>query len=61
VKPGKGTVYAAFHIPPETIAAIRAQADAGEKLEPVFNVDVIDGAGEVIARVEKRLYVRKKK
>ena len=61
VKPGKGTVYATFHIPPETIAAIRAQADAGEKLEPVFNVDVIDGAGDVIARVEKRLYVRKQK
>ena len=61
VKPGKGTVFATFHIPPETIAAIRAQADAGEKLEPIFNVDVVDGAGDVIARVEKRLYVRKKK
>jgi acyl-coenzyme A thioesterase PaaI-like protein len=61
VKPGKGTVYATFHISPETIAAIKAQADAGEKLEPVFNVDVVDSAGEVIARVEKRLYVRKKK
>jgi acyl-coenzyme A thioesterase PaaI-like protein len=60
VKPGKGTVYATFHIPPETIAAIKAQADAGEKLEPVFNVNVVDGTGEVVATVEKRLYVRKK-
>ena len=61
VKPGKGTVYATFHIPPDAIATIKAQADAGEKLEPVFNVDVVDSAGEVIARVEKRLYVRRKK
>ena len=60
VTPGKGTVYATFHIPPETIAAIKAQADAGEKLEPVFNVNVVDGTGEVVATVEKRLYVRKK-
>ena len=61
LKPGRGTVTALFHIPPETIEAIRAQADAGERLEPVFNVDVVDEQGEVIARVEKRLYVRKKK
>ncbi len=60
VKPGRGTVYATFHVSPETIAAIKAQADAGEKLEPVFNVNVVDEAGDVIATVEKRLYVRKK-
>ena len=59
-RPGRGTVYATFHIPPDTIAAIRARADAGERPEPVFNVDVVDERGEVIARVEKRLYVRKK-
>lgn len=60
LKPGKGTVFATFHIPPETIATIRAQADAGQKIEPLFNVDVIDDRGEVIAKVEKRLYIRKK-
>lgn len=60
VKPGRGTVYATFHVSPETIAAIKAQADAGEKPEPVFNVNVVDDAGDVIAAVEKRLYVRKK-
>lgn len=60
VKPGRGTVYATFHVSPDTIAAIKAQADAGEKPEPVFNVNVVDDAGDVIAAVEKRLYVRKK-
>ncbi len=61
VKPGKGTVFATFHIPPETIQGIRAGADAGEKIEPVFSVDVVDEKGEVVAKVEKRLYVRKKR
>ena len=58
VKPGRGTVTATFHLPPETIEAIRAQVDRGEKLEPVYTVDVIDEQGEVVAQVEKRLYVR---
>ncbi len=61
VKPGRGTVTATFHIPPETIEGLRAQVDRGEKLEPVFTVDVVSEQGEVVAKVEKRLYVRKKK
>jgi acyl-coenzyme A thioesterase PaaI-like protein len=60
LKPGRGRVTATFHIAPEQVQAIRAQADAGEKVEPLFNVDVVDEAGQAIARVEKRLYVRKK-
>ncbi len=52
---------ATLHIPPQTIEGIRAQADAGEKLEPVFTADVVGEQGEVVAKVEKRLYVRKKK
>ena len=61
LKPGRGTVQATFHVPPEQIAELRAQADREGKIEPVFNVDVIDEQGEVVAKVEKRLYIRKKK
>ncbi len=60
VKPGRGIVHAIFRIPPEKIEAIRTQADRDEKLELVFSVNVIDEQGEVVAKVEKRLYVRKK-
>ena len=60
LKPGRGTVTATFHVPPEAIEELRAQADAGEKIEPVFTVDVVGGQGEVVAKVEKRLYVRKR-
>jgi len=59
--PGYGKVTATFHISPEQIADLRAQADREGKIEPLFNVDVIDEQGEVVAKVEKRLYVRKKK
>ena len=57
-RPGTGTVHAAFHIPEERIREIREAADRGEKVEPVFTVEVRDGQGEVIAEVEKLLYVR---
>ncbi len=51
VKPGRGAVTTTFHIPLETIEGIRAQADAGEKLEPVFTVDVVGEQGGVVAKM----------
>lgn len=60
-KPGRGTVFATFHVPDEEIDAIRRAADEQGKTEPVFIAEVTDAAGEVIAEVEKTVYVRKKK
>jgi acyl-coenzyme A thioesterase PaaI-like protein len=60
VKPGRGTVNAIFQIPQERVNEIRAVADRGEKIEPTFSVDVLGEQGQVIAHVEKLLYVRKK-
>jgi acyl-coenzyme A thioesterase PaaI-like protein len=59
-RPGKGTVKANFHITPEQIAEIRAQADTQPKVEPQFQVTVTDTDGAVVAEVDKLLYVRKK-
>jgi acyl-coenzyme A thioesterase PaaI-like protein len=59
-RPGRGTVSAAFHIPQERIDEIQAEADNGGKVEPVFRTDVVDGKGEVVAEIEKLLYVRRK-
>ncbi len=52
-KPGKGLVKAVFHI--------AAEADAHGKVEPQFQTVVTDADGNVIAEVDKLLYVRKKK
>ena len=60
VSPGRGTVNAIFQIPQERVNEIRAVADRGEKIEPTFSVDVLGEQGQVIAHVEKLLYVRKK-
>ena len=60
-KPGKGLVKAVFHVPTEKIEEIRAQADAQGKIEPQFQTVVTDVAGNVIAEVDKLLYVRRKK
>lgn len=59
-RPGRGTVYARFHIPDERIEEVRRAADEHGKTEPTFTVEVTNDAGEVIAAVEKLLYVRKK-
>ena len=60
VSPGRGTVNAIFQITQERVNEIRAAVDRGEKIEPTFSVDVLGERGQVIAHVEKLLYVRKK-
>jgi acyl-coenzyme A thioesterase PaaI-like protein len=60
LRPGHGKVKARFHIPAEQVEQIRLDADNHYKIEPTFSVDVVDQAGQVIARVEKLLYVRHK-
>jgi hypothetical protein len=60
VRPGTGTVHAEFRITDNEVAAIRARADAGEVVKPTYEVDVTHDDGEVVARVTKHLYVRKK-
>jgi acyl-coenzyme A thioesterase PaaI-like protein len=60
LRPGRGRVTATFVVPPEKIAEIREAADRGEKVEPVLAADIVGDDGEVVARVTKRLWVRKK-
>jgi hypothetical protein len=50
-----------FSVPGERIEEIRAQADTHGKIEPQFHTVVTDAEGNVIAEVDKLLYVRKKK
>jgi acyl-coenzyme A thioesterase PaaI-like protein len=58
--PGRGTVTARFHLTEARLDEIRAQAVGGEKVLPEFEIDVVDAAGTVVARVRKTLYVRLK-
>jgi acyl-coenzyme A thioesterase PaaI-like protein len=60
LKPGRSAVTATFHIPQERVDEIIQGTKGGEKLEPTFTVDVLDEEGQVVAQVEKLLYVKRK-
>jgi hypothetical protein len=60
LRPGRGRVTATFHVPPEQIEEIRVAADRGEKVEPVLTAEVVGDDGELVARLTKRLWVRRK-
>ncbi len=60
LRPGRGKVRATFHVPQERVDQICLEAGRNEKIEPTFTADVVDEQGQIIAHVEKLLYVRRK-
>lgn len=61
LKPGKGTVSATFDLDDATLDAIRDAAAEGAKVLHWFETEVRDSTGEVVARVRKQVYVRRKR
>lgn len=59
-KPGRGVMKATFELTEEKIAEIRAAAETQPKVEPQFQVLIKDEEGNVVAEVDKLLYVKKK-
>ncbi|MFH1984561.1 MAG: DUF4442 domain-containing protein [Pseudomonadota bacterium] len=59
-KPGKGRVTARFRLLQAQLDEAAALTINGARYCPVFSVDVVDQAGEVVALVEKELYIRRK-
>ena len=60
-RPGRGLVRAQFRIPQERSDAIVEALRGAEKVEPQFEVDIIDESGQTVAAVEKVLSIRKRK
>ena len=60
VKPGKGTVHARFKVEDHVLDEIRAATANGDKHLRWLPVEVIDRHGDVVARVRKQIYVRRK-
>ena len=61
VRPGKGRVTAHFELTEERLEEIRQATAGGDKYLPEWTLDIVDESGEVVAKVTKVLYVRKKK
>ncbi len=59
-KPGKGVMKASFQLSKEQIEEIRRAADTQPKVEPQFQVLIKDEQGDVVAEVDKLLYVKRK-
>ena len=60
VKPGKGTVEVLFRLDDAVLDELRAATANGEKALRWFENTVTDAEGEIVARVRKQLYVRRK-
>ena len=61
VAPGREDVYADFVVDDAVLDEIRAATAGGEKYLRWFDIDVKTAGGDVVARVRKQLYVRRKK
>jgi len=59
-KPGKGKVYAKFHLSEEQVNQIKFDVAEKKKVFPVFEVEVKDERGDVVCTVTKTLYVKLK-
>jgi acyl-coenzyme A thioesterase PaaI-like protein len=60
LRPGTGTVRARFEVPPARVEEIRTEADRAGRSEPRFQVDVVNEAGESVARIDKLLSVKRR-
>ena len=60
LRPGKSKVYAQFRLTNEQLNAFKEELKSKNKIEPVLTVYIKDQEGEVIAEVDKVLYIKKK-
>jgi acyl-coenzyme A thioesterase PaaI-like protein len=61
VTPGRGTVVAHFRLDDATLDEIRAATADGGKHLCWMQTEVLDAQGDIVARVRKQLYIRRKR
>ncbi len=61
IKPGTGKVSADLVLTDAMLAQVRAATDSGDKYLPVWPVEIRNASGELVARVDKTLYIRRKR
>ncbi len=59
LKPGRGVITADFALPETEVERVRAALQNSNKLDQMYSVDLRDAQGELVAQVEKTLYIRK--
>lgn len=61
IRPGKGKVTAHFEISDAILQNIYQHTANGDKYLPEFQINIVDESGEIVARVTKQLYIRRKR
>ncbi|MGB2701952.1 MAG: DUF4442 domain-containing protein, partial [Candidatus Phosphoribacter baldrii] len=61
VRPGKGEVRTEFVVDPAVVERLREAAAGGAKVLEWFENDIVDLSGQIVARVRRQLYVRRKR
>lgn len=61
LKPGRGTLRAAFHLSGDELDALRAELEGRRSVDRSWTVDLVAEDGDVVASVEKVLYVRRRR
>jgi len=61
VAPGRGALWARVELAESDLVLIRRMTESGDKHLHLFKVDVKDDDGMVVARVEKLVYVRRRR
>ncbi|MBC7714454.1 MAG: YiiD C-terminal domain-containing protein [Rhizobacter sp.] len=61
IKPGIGKVFAQFRLTEGQLSEFKTELESKNKIEPVLTVYIKDDEGQVIAEVDKVLYIKKKR
>ena len=60
-KPGRGKLFCTFRLPPGELDGIRAELETAERVERIYDVELVDAAGVVHAAFRKTIQIRKRK
>lgn len=60
IKPGKTDLFATFKIDDEEVERIKNELKSSPKVEPIYTLEIKDKNDELVAIVEKKLYIKKK-
>lgn len=60
VSPGRGRVFAHFLLTDEMLQEIKQKTASGDKFLPVYDVNIVDEKDQLVAKVRKKLYIRRK-
>ena len=61
IRPAKGKVSAHFVLTEQMLEDVRHNTAHGNKYQPCWPVEIHDEAGELVARIDKTLYIRRKR